>query len=163
MKSIAYRITILASLFSLAAGFGTGPRPEPEGKRQASVIYNAPSRAPILGQVWVEKNDSGFTQFTSIELPGASRTSPNGINNRGQIVGNYFDTRSHGFLLESRGQVVGFAPWTHYLGYLYSQGVLTWIAFPSSNQTLAFDINDRGQIVGNYRDEDFKERGFVAE
>ena len=43
--------------------------------------------------------------FTPIEVPGASLTRANGINNRGQLVGAFADGgRTGGFLATPRGQ-----------------------------------------------------------
>lgn len=75
---------------------------------------------------------NSFTVET-IEFPGAYGTMACGINNRGQIVGYYYDTSGgHGFLLD--------------------RGGFTKVDFPKSDSTIAYDINDRGQIVGNYYD-----------
>jgi probable HAF family extracellular repeat protein len=61
-------------------------------------------------------------------------TSPNGINNRGQVVGEYTD---------ADGMVRGF---------LWDKGRL--MTFDGSDGTGAslIDINDRGQFLGAYRD-----------
>src|SRR6266542_1662032 len=72
--------------------------------------------------------------FTTIDVPGATATSADRINARGQIVGWYRDARGtlHGFLLD--------------------KGTFTTIDPPGSTLTDAFDINARGQIVGAYRE-----------
>ena len=65
--------------------------------------------------------------------PTVGRTLPSSINDRGQIVGGAFDARgrSRGFLLE--------------------RGVFTMIdGAPDAVYTRALDINNRGQIVGDY-------------
>jgi probable HAF family extracellular repeat protein len=83
--------------------------------------------------------------FTTIDHPDAApRGSPDfasgatlgtaafGINNRGQIVGQYGDAsgRIHAFLL--------------------ADGVFTTIEAPGAINTNASDINERGQVVGFY-------------
>jgi uncharacterized membrane protein len=70
--------------------------------------------------------------FTTIDVPGATHTSANRINARGQIVGGYIDARGtgHGFLLDN--------------------GTFTLIDFPVGLATDALGINAAGQIVGRY-------------
>jgi uncharacterized membrane protein len=74
----------------------------------------------------------GFDYHTFDAVTGATSTSPQGINARGDIVGAY--TRSgvtHGFQL--------------------SDGVVTTIDYPGAVFTDARGINARGDIVGTYR------------
>src|SRR2546421_43211 len=70
--------------------------------------------------------------FTTIDVPGATRTAPFDINNRGQIVGDYVDAggTSHGFLLD--------------------KGTFTTIDPPGSVFTQAIGINAAGRIVGDF-------------
>jgi hypothetical protein len=75
--------------------------------------------------------------FTTIDPPGAvdvpgnpgfAASPPFGINNRGQVVGQYADAQGlHAYLLDD--------------------GVFTTIDPPAGPGTIAADINDRGQIV----------------
>ena len=75
-------------------------------------------------------------------IPGVAFTQPTKINNRGQIVGFTATSASgdptqddlHGFLLRTG---------------IY--GAFTPIDFPGAPITVAFGINDRGQIVGAYQ------------
>ena len=72
--------------------------------------------------------------FTNIDVPGAYSTYALGINNLGQIVGNYDNASGeHGFL--------------------YSGGVFTTLAIltgpGASNPFFPVAINDQGQIVGS--------------
>jgi hypothetical protein len=90
----------------------------------------------------------GFVQdrrghTTSFDVPGASLTLPNGINDRGQIAGAYVDTDGaaspgsvHGFIRDRRGAIITFE-------------VPFWRLHNVS------DINNRGQIVGYYDRPDF--------
>jgi probable HAF family extracellular repeat protein len=90
-------------------------------------------------------NDRRQSVFTTIDHPDAAlRGAPDfasgatlgtaafGINNRGQIVGQYGDAsgRIHAFLL--------------------ADGVFTPIEAPGAINTNASDINERGQVVGFY-------------
>ena len=66
------------------------------------------------------------------------------INNRGQIVGSYYDdTGSHGFVFDGDTFIT--------------------IDFPGALETWAGGINDRGQIVGSYLDSNWETHGFLAE
>jgi probable HAF family extracellular repeat protein len=114
-------------------------------------------------------------RFTTIDVPGAFETEAFGINNSGQIFGNFKDSRgTHGFLytggrfttidvpsasetttnrINDRGQIVGNfkdSRGTH--GFLYTGGGFTTIDVPGASETEANDINNRGQIVGNFSD-----------
>jgi uncharacterized membrane protein len=66
-----------------------------------------------------------------------------GINDPGQVVGDYVDTKTvrHGFLL--------------------SQGVYTTLDFPGASLTVAEGINNAGVIVGVYLDAVGNQHGFV--
>ena len=80
---------------------------------------------------------------TGIAVPGAIVTEANGINNAGQIVGQYA------------------ANGTGY-GFLYDNGVYTTLAIPA-DYVFAEDINDSGQIVGFYDNfSNNTEYGFLA-
>jgi uncharacterized membrane protein len=92
-------------------------------------------------------------RYTSIQAPGATGESlAGGINNRGQIVGQYRDARGeHGYLRDPRGR-------------------LTTIDVPGARATAPVKINDRGQIVGIYsrnatntKDPDAAVHGFVLD
>ena len=69
--------------------------------------------------------------FTTIDPPGSFNTHPLSVNDAGQVVGYYFDSiGEHGFL--------------------YSGGTYTTLDQPSGIGyfTVAYDINNSGQIVG---------------
>jgi probable HAF family extracellular repeat protein len=111
-----------------------------------------------------------------------------GINDPGQVVGDYVDATTgvrHGFLLSQgvykaldppgssltvvegindAGVIVGFyrdaVRKEH--GFVLSQGVYTTIDVPNSTRTDVFSINARGQIVGNYDDANGVTHGFVG-
>jgi hypothetical protein len=91
-------------------------------------------------------------RFTKINPPGAKGTQPQGINNRGQIVGKYSNTT--GAVSENGAKVRGF---------LLDRGHYLRLDFPGAVTGQAFDINDRGQIVGEYQDTDGHFHGDVWE
>ncbi len=72
--------------------------------------------------------------FSTIDVPGAEDlTWPWGINDRGQIVGDFWDG-------------------TNYHGLLDSGGSFTTIDVPGASYgTHSYGINDRGQIVGSFQ------------
>ena len=73
-------------------------------------------------------------ELTALDVPGAVLTSPNGINDGGQVVGEYTD---------AGGMVHGF---------LWDKGRLMTFDGPDGTGASFTDINDRGQILGAYRD-----------
>ena len=72
---------------------------------------------------------SGGT-FSNVDFPGATWTQAIGVNDAGQIVGDYLDAASveHGFVS--------------------SAGTFTAINFPGATSTAAAGINAAGDIVG---------------
>jgi probable HAF family extracellular repeat protein len=111
--------------------------------------------------------------YTSIDDPaGVHLTEAFGINNAGQIVGDYEDSGSklHGFLynggtyttlagaalgINNSGQIVGYvqdSSGEH--GFLYNSGFLSVFDDPQGvyGKTVAQGINDLGYIVGSYYD-----------
>jgi probable HAF family extracellular repeat protein len=82
-------------------------------------------------------------QFTVIDVPGSTSTLAFGINNKSQIVGSY------GVPGERNDQGVFVLP---IYGFLLDRGHFTRIAVPNADATIAFGINDLGQIVGAYYD-----------
>jgi probable HAF family extracellular repeat protein len=125
--------------------------------------------------------DPSYT-FTTLDVPfpGAHDTGATGINNHGQIVGGYLDSRNQdqGFLdnrgvfttilntepqgINNQGQITGFYSDGRGLhGFLYDSGVYTTLDVSGANLTLAAGINDRGQIVGVYEDSNGVSHGFL--
>ena len=129
--------------------------------------------------------------FTPIDFPGATRNFALGINNAGQIVGQYGDGGPrHGFLrdvdgsyttidvpgspyteangINDAGQIVGYYFVDATGGHVFLldvDGSYTTLDVPGAiRSTSAGGINDAGQIVGNYRDADAAGtyHGFVA-
>ena len=84
------------------------------------------------------KASTSYT-FTQIDFPGSTYTAAYGINDAGQIVGE--------FGLEH--------------GFLKSGSSFTQIDFPGAAGTAAYGINDAGQIVGEFYDIHGNEHGFL--
>ena len=82
-------------------------------------------------------------------MPGAKGTQPQGINDRGQIVGKYSDVS---------GKVSSGVP---VRGFLLDDGRYIRLDFPGAVSSQALDINDRGQIVGEYEDADGDFHGYL--
>jgi probable HAF family extracellular repeat protein len=89
--------------------------------------------------------------ISTVDVPGASITGANAINNRGAVVGTFVDADgdSHGFLL-NRGTLTPIDP----------PGAAA-DAYPGTAQVQATDINDLGQIVGVYPDAKGTFHGFA--
>ena len=82
--------------------------------------------------------------YTTIDVPGASLTRATGINDSGQIVGDYQDGKGfHGYLLDSNG-------------------TFTRLDVPGAASTHAYGINDNGLIVGQYTDSTGNTHGVLA-
>jgi len=69
--------------------------------------------------------------YTQIDYPGATLTALSGIDNNGDIVGNFVGTTSR------------YQP-----SFVLSGGVYSKIAYPGVGITIARSINDSGQVVG---------------
>jgi uncharacterized membrane protein len=129
--------------------------------------------------------DADF-RFVRLDLHGASVTSPNGINARGEIVGGYHDSGgvTHGFLLRqgvvstidfpnalltgarainARGDIVGriVGPSGDEHGFLLRDGNFTQIDYPGASMTTARGINNAGDITGRHFDSAGNESGFI--
>jgi probable HAF family extracellular repeat protein len=126
--------------------------------------------------------------FTTIDVPGATYSLALGINNAGQIVGQYQDAGYflHGFLLDvdgsyttldppgamapsanginDVGQIVGeYTDGGGIHGFLRDvDGNYTSLDPPGATLTFANGINDAGQIVGWYLDAGSRAHGFLA-
>ena len=86
-------------------------------------------------------------EFVTIDYPGSSQTTLSGLNNRGQIVGNY------------RVGIPGRS-----FPFVWDDGVASTISFPSSPvmfNVSASGINDLGDIVGAYDGFSLQRHGFL--
>jgi uncharacterized membrane protein len=117
-------------------------------------------------------------KFSKVNVPGAFGIVPLGVNNKGVIVGSYYDKKfaTHGFMLNgkklttlddpkgtntgcdklnSNDAIVGFyTNSSGYLeGFLYKDGKFTDIPGPAGAlSSFATGINDAEDIVGTYVD-----------
>ena len=83
-------------------------------------------------------------EVTLLDFPGAGATYFDGANGHGQAVGGYFDAAGgHAFL--------------------YDNGDFVTLPVEDSPFSFAFDINDRGDIVGFYANENFEFYGFLLD
>lgn len=136
-------------LLILSAGFlsaqsnqnsGTQIRTKLIDDQAPAMAQTAP--APVTAAPLAE---TSFT-FTTFQFPGVSRTIAFSVNNQGQIVGGYRilpDVR-HAALFDN-GQLIPLAP-SSVLGSHFSE---------------ALDINERGDIVGTYLDDQGNQHGFL--
>ena len=123
--------------------------------------------------------------FTTLVVPGARFTDASGINNAGQVVGVFSDSRGvfHGFIntggtfttldvpgagetdafgINNAGQVVGFfgdSGGQH--GFINTGSTFTTLDVPGASLTGADGINNAGQVVGGFSDSS-GDHGFVA-
>ena len=147
------------------------------GQYSLFATSNGPT-PPCVGHVQVA--------YTFFAFPGATRTEGLGINNSGQIVGDYRDIsrRTHGFLLDrgnftsihfpgsiyttarkinDSGLVVGYFFDSSRLphGFSFLNGSYARIDFPGSIDTVVGGINSAGDIVGGYDDQNFNTHQFL--
>lgn len=90
---------------------------------------------------FVRNKDGSFISFT---YPGAHQTYPNGINDKKEVVGSYFDCDglTRGFILRPDGT---FSP----------------LDYPDAASTIPMGINNSEEITGYWRDPKFGDRGFL--
>jgi uncharacterized membrane protein len=90
---------------------------------------------------------------TRIDVPGAVVTQPLGVNDRGQVVGTWV------------GQDATVNPDTGETGpghgFVWDKGHVRTFDVPGATTTAAYEINNRGQIVGNYTDAAGAQHGYV--
>jgi hypothetical protein len=133
----------------------------------------------VLNKITVENLSKSLAGvFTTIDRPGADGgTVVNGINASGQLAGTYVvGTIVHGFFenkgyfttldpfgsirtqvgfINAQGQVVGTYrdPNSRRLGFIWRNGTFAIFHVPGDDPvlgTVAFGINDRGDVVGDY-------------
>ncbi|KAA5611289.1 hypothetical protein [Rhodovastum atsumiense] len=92
-------------------------------------------------------------RFTDIVPPGTDLPpTVEGINNRGQVVGNLWVT-----VPQPNGEGIG-----HNRVYLLDHGRFTSLEASATANTYAQDLNNAGLVVGTYEDASGTEHGFLA-
>jgi probable HAF family extracellular repeat protein len=139
-------------------------------------------RGQVVGQFIDSGGTHGFVfeedSFCQLDYPGATSTNILGINNLGQMVGMFTTlTATAGFLydrgtfspalnfpgagnltiangINDRGQIVGVyqdaLPGEH--SFIYKAGRFTALQYPGAKETAVDDINNGGEVVGNFPD-----------
>ena len=147
------------------------------------------SSGQIVGWFALSTSIRGFLlvngKFSNVHYPGAKNDIATGIDDAGDIVGNYYDAggNSHGFLdqsgtftaidfpgarrtfvygINNNGDIVGYynsdRTTTH--GFTMSGGVFTSFDAPQSMDTQSYGINDAGDVVGLFVDSQGGQHGF---
>jgi hypothetical protein len=83
--------------------------------------------------------------FSNVDFPGATRTQAYGVNDTGDIVGDYFDAAN----VEQ--------------GFVSTGGTFTAIDFPGAASTVCAGINAAGDIVGGFSDTTGGFHGFLLQ
>jgi probable HAF family extracellular repeat protein len=96
---------------------------------------------------------SNGTVTTGIEFPpqppdDSTDTNFQGINNKGEVVGNYLGGIYHQFCCDEGGFIY------------YGDNNFMVFKVPGATDTIPFGINDAGQIVGVFRDNSGNQYGF---
>jgi uncharacterized membrane protein len=136
------------------------PLPDVPGALQ-TVHFRNNNRGQIAGAYVVDSDGTprirGFLMqkghVTRIDVPGAMGTLPLGINDRGQVVGGWVAPDA------TVNPVTGESGPVH--GFLWERGRFKKFDIPGAITTAPYEINNRGQIVGNYTDADGAQHGFV--
>ncbi len=101
--------------------------------------FGVNNQRQVAGGIYDQIGAHGFLKdgesFTTIDVPGAAGTGGSWINNRGEIVGSWFDASgaNHGYVRSAAGQ-------------------FTTVDVPGSSGSAAYGINDRGDLCGYYSD-----------
>lgn len=115
-------------------------------RRSVSVVAKKVLKVALISTLAYLGTPSGSARalaysFTTIDVPGGFATRPTGVNDTGEIVGQFFDDNGrHGFL--------------------YKSGTFSTLGPPGALQSVAADINNAGHIVGSFTDS-AGEHGFL--
>ena len=149
IAGIHWRAVYPAQGFMLSGGACSLSEYRPESASTNMTMYFGINDAGVLVGHWgsraaiyaIALNKGTFTQFAH---GGGNGAEALGINNAGDMVGDYRDgdLGLHGFLLKN--------------------GRFTAVDVPGARSTTAFKINNSGQVAGSYVDAGNKTHGFVA-
>lgn len=149
-------------------------------ERKKEITLAAAGLLALSLTVWA---DERAFRFTTIDFPSSVSTIPNGINDRGEVVGAYTDSsnRTHGFVrigetfrsidfpgalltqargISPAGDIVGAyrvagEPPVNIHGYLLTRGgEFRRVDFPGHTSTIPQRIGPDGTILGCYHDTD---------
>ena len=175
--------TTSRSFIYSSSGFSYLTNPAGAFTLDANGINNAGDIAGVYGTIDSVSNQlvyHGFVLsngvYATLDHPLGTSTSAHGINDQGQVVGDYTESggKVHGFVydggsfttldgpsaistsvndINNFGQVTGnfFTPASEH-GYIYSNGAFTVLDDPDGYSTHASAINDSGDVVGYYYD-----------
>ena len=136
------------------------PLPDVPGALQ-TVHFRNNNRGEVVG-LYADLSDGtprlrGFLmknrRVTRIDMPGAVSTLPVGINDRGKVVGGWVGPDA------TVDPVDGETKPVH--GFVWENGRSKTCDVPGATTTAPYEINNRGEIVGNYGDADGAQHGFV--
>jgi hypothetical protein len=120
---------------------------DPKGELTEANAIN--DKGVIVGVYSIGNYSYGFVfdgkKYRDVTIGGTPTLfSPTGINDKGQISGNYLKTFTdtyHGFLLDGKK--------------------LTSVDFPNATNTVLYNMNDKGEIAGVWEDDHQKDHGGV--
>jgi uncharacterized membrane protein len=129
---------------------GSFMRFDVNGAPNGSSLYGINSRGQVVGSFYDGTREYGFLYVdgisTTLNFPGSVETNAYSINAKGVVVGSYIEIKDGNYF-------------SH--GFVYTGGKYTTLNVPQSpNYTVAFSINDRGQVAGRYND-GMGDHGFV--
>jgi hypothetical protein len=133
---------------------------DPPDTVYAPNAYSINDRGQAVGvRVGPDGHQIGFLRqpdgtYVDLDPPGASDNKALGINDRGEVVGAYLDDGAE------PGPDGLYDPGTVH-GYHWQDGRYTRLDVPGARASVAFDIDNRGRIVGDFKDADGRIRGFV--
>ncbi len=171
-------------------GFGINSGAASSNMEIVGGIGNIASPAGFTGgflMLYARTTGVATETFEGVNFPGATQQLAIGVNDSGEIVGQYADSSGvkHGYLLSggtfttidvpfpgaigtdaegiaNAGAIVGYwldATTSH--GFLLSGGTYTSFDYPGAVFTIADAINNRGEITGFYADTSGVYHGFM--
>jgi hypothetical protein len=133
---------------------------DPPDTVYAPNAYSINDRGQVVGvRIGADGHQIGFLRqndgtYVDLDPPGASENKALGINDRGEVVGAYLDDGAE------PGPDGLYDPGTVH-GYRWQDGRYTRLDVPGARASVAFDIDNRGRIVGDFKDADGQIRGFI--